>query len=236
VATTEKQQCSLHTTAADVNLEMQGMSFVATDAEPWMTRLKGPHPAHVARAAGALTVVAGGRLAGYMAAYTLNDAGLLAESSTDQCKAPRPGNLLDRFGAVSLADRGFASRCWLCGQLATGHPSPLAAWDYLVRHWDTAGACTPTTVAELRAEVARLARELEEARSKASNASGRAQDLGGQVAHLRAKVEQDTAFLSYLEPADPTPSSCPQCSAASWRPHSEDCPALLGDVTTEAAW
>lgn len=62
-----------------VQAEMDGMRAVPdTGAEPWVTRLKPPHPVHVAGVAGALVTVTGSLTQAYMVAYTLNDAGLLA--------------------------------------------------------------------------------------------------------------------------------------------------------------
>jgi len=62
-----------------VQAEMDGMRTVPdTGAEPWATRLKPPHPVHVARAAGALITVTRSLTRAYVVAYTLDDAGLLA--------------------------------------------------------------------------------------------------------------------------------------------------------------
>lgn len=62
-----------------VQAEMDGMAAVPhAGAEPWVTRLKPPHPVHVAKAAGALITVTESLRQAYMVAYTLDDAGLLA--------------------------------------------------------------------------------------------------------------------------------------------------------------
>lgn len=65
-----------------IHPEIEGMRAVPDGAvEPWVTRLQPPHPPQVLRAVAALTTVTRDRRAALMAAYTLADAGLLAEET-----------------------------------------------------------------------------------------------------------------------------------------------------------
>lgn len=68
-----------------IQAEIDGMralnaADMAGDPEPWVTRLKPPHPVHVAKAAGALVAITRSRQHAYQIAYTLADVGLLKEN------------------------------------------------------------------------------------------------------------------------------------------------------------
>jgi hypothetical protein len=98
--------------------EIQGMVAVPQRGVPWAVRLRGEHPAQVARAAGALNVITRDRTAAYMAAYQLLDAGLLApDPDTPPAGGPTRSALRD-----AIADRLFHSdRLWVTFTNKFGH-------------------------------------------------------------------------------------------------------------------
>ena len=83
--------------------EIEGMRRVPDTAqgaviEPWVTRLKPPHPRHISIAAGALITITVSLEQAYMVAYTLHDAGLLAQET------PGPFRVGGHWGVTVVQD------------------------------------------------------------------------------------------------------------------------------------